>query len=291
MLSGSIVALVTPMDEEGRIDSGAFCRLLDFHLENGTSAVVIAGTTGESPVLDKDEFKALLGAAVAQIDGAIPVVAGTGSASTQKTVELTRIAGDIGADAALVVTPYYNRPTQAGLKAHFETVADASQIPVYLYNVPARTGVDLKADTTVALSQHDGIAGIKEAVADMDRVRDLLQRCREGFSIISGDDGSCCQAMLYGARGVISVAANVTPGPFSKMCKLAVSRDEEGALKADAELRELYGLLGIEPNPVPVKWMLHRMGLIGPGIRLPLVPLDRAHHAAVNACLEQLRLI
>lgn len=285
MLSGSIVALVTPMDAQGRIDLGAFVRLLDLHLEHGTSALVIAGTTGESPSLQRDEFQSLLSSAISHVKGAIPVVAGTGSASTRKTIEMTRLAAELGADAALVVTPYYNRPPQAGLQAHFERVADAATIPVYLYNVPARTGVDLSVQTTAALAEHENIAGIKEALADMDRISQLIERCPEDFAILSGDDGTCCEAMLAGARGVISVAANVVPQRFSALCRHAMNGETALAVQANEELRELNAALALESNPIPVKWMLHEMGLIGTGIRLPLLALNGRHHQAARKSL------
>ncbi|NNE05468.1 MAG: 4-hydroxy-tetrahydrodipicolinate synthase [Xanthomonadales bacterium] len=291
MLAGSIVALVTPMDEQGRIDVGAFKRLLDLHCGNGTSAVVVAGTTGESPAIEKSEFQHLLSTAVSHLDGAIPVVAGTGSADTAKTTEMTRLAAELGADAALVVTPYYNRPPQAGLRAHFESVADAVEIPVVLYNVPARTGVDLSLETVIALAAHENIVGIKEALADIDKIKQLVEGCPGNFAILSGDDGSCCEAMFNGADGVISVAANVVPGKFSALCRYATSGDTQNATQLNDELRELNAALALESNPIPVKWMLHEMGLIGTGIRLPLVPLDAGHHERARSSLARLHLI
>ncbi|MDX1459487.1 MAG: 4-hydroxy-tetrahydrodipicolinate synthase [Xanthomonadales bacterium] len=285
MFSGSIVALVTPMDEQGRIDLPAFDRLLDWHLECGTSGVVVAGTTGESPTVSVDEFEAMVNHAVQRCGGQLSVIAGTGTASTKKSIEMTSLAADLGADGALVVTPYYNRPTQAGLAAHFGAIADASTIPILLYNVPARTGVDLEPETALRLSAHPQVAGIKEARADLERIEALVAGAGEAFVVLSGDDGTACQAMLRGAKGVVSVAANVVPRAFAKLCDFAVTGRRDDALAADRELGELYSLLGIEPNPVPVKWMMHEAGVIGPGIRLPLVPLGKAHHAAARRCL------
>ena len=291
MFTGSIVALVTPMDQQGRLDLSAVRKLVDLHLKNGTSALVVAGTTGESPCLDGPEFQALLSAVSEQVAGAVPVIAGTGSANTAKSVELTRRAAELGADAVLVVTPYYNRPTQNGLIAHFSAIADAAPVPVLMYNVPARTGVDMQAETTVALAQHPRIAGIKEALPDLDRVANLLGSCPEDFSILSGDDGTCAQAMLRGAAGVVSVAANVDPARMSALCRAALAGDRQSTEWVDGELRELFRLLGIEPNPIPVKWALQELGLIQGGIRLPLQVLEERHRGPVRACLKNLQLI
>lgn len=291
MFAGSIVALVTPMDQQGRLDLSAVRQLVTLHLGHGTSALVVAGTTGESPTLDEAEFKALLSAVCEQVAGAVPVIAGTGSANTAKSVEMTCRAADLGADGVLVVTPYYNRPTQSGLIAHFSAVADAAPVPVLMYNVPARTGVDMQAETTAALAQHPGIAGIKEALPDLERVGNLLRSCPEEFRILSGDDGTCAQAMLQGAAGVVSVAANVDPARMSALCRAAMAGDRQTTEWVDGELRELFGLLGIEPNPIPVKWALRELGLIEGGIRLPLQVLDERHRGPVRACLKNLQLM
>jgi 4-hydroxy-tetrahydrodipicolinate synthase len=291
MFTGSIVALVTPMDQHGRLDLSAVRSLVALHLENGTSGLVVAGTTGESPTLDPPEFQALLSAVCEQVAGTVPVIAGTGSASTAKSVEMTRRAADLGADGVLVVTPYYNRPTQNGLIAHFSAVADAAPVPVLMYNVPARTGVDMQAETTVALAHHPRIAGIKEALPDMERVGKLLGSCPEDFRILSGDDGSCAQAMLLGAAGVVSVAANVDPARMSALCRAALAGDRQTTERVDGELRELFGLLGIESNPIPVKWALRELSLIESGIRLPLQVLGERHRGPVRACLKNLQLI
>lgn len=291
MFTGSIVALVTPMDQQGRLDMSALRRLVDFHLENGTSALVVAGTTGESATLRAEEFIELLGAVTGQVAGAIPVIAGTGTADTAKSIEMTRRAAELKADAALVVTPYYNRPTQAGLVAHYRAIADTASLPLILYNVPGRTGTDLLPDTALELARHEAIVGVKEAVADMDRLRRLVAESPDGFCVLSGDDGSCAEAMLLGADGVISVAANIVPAAMRALCEVALSGQSDVVEDQDAALRELFGLLGIESNPIPAKWMLHQMGLIGPGIRLPLQPLSTRHHDAVRACLRGLQVI
>ncbi|NND45607.1 MAG: 4-hydroxy-tetrahydrodipicolinate synthase [Xanthomonadales bacterium] len=290
MFNGSIVALVTPMDQHGRLDISSLRRLIDFHLQSGTSALVVAGTTGESATLDHDEFIELVAAVTGHVAGAIPVIAGTGTASTTKSVEMTLRAAELKADAVLVVMPYYNRPTQSGLKAHFRAIADASSIPVILYNVPPRTGTDMAPDTALELAAHERIVGIKEAVADMARIQRLVGERPEGFCVLSGDDGSCAEAMSLGAEGVISVAANVDPRRMSALCTAATAGDRERCGQLDSELRELFAAMGIEPNPIPAKWALAEMGLIGPGIRLPLQTLDSRHHATVRSCLKNLEL-
>jgi 4-hydroxy-tetrahydrodipicolinate synthase len=290
MFEGSFVALVTPMDDQGRVDHDALRKLVGFHLDEGTNGLVIAGTTGESAALTTGEYKALVSSVCEQVDGRIPVMAGTGSASTSKTIEMTRLAATLGADAALVVTPYYNRPMQSGLLAHFHAVADATEIPILMYNVPSRTSVDMLAETTAHLSLHGMIAGIKEARPDLQRIADLVRLCPGEFSVMSGDDGSCMKAMLAGANGVVSVAANVVPSLMRGLAVAAVAGDLKSAESIDGDLRELFRLLGIETNPIPVKWAVRQMGLIGNGIRLPLLPLDERHHESLRACLKKLQV-
>lgn len=286
-LEGSIVALVTPMTADRAVDYAAWERLLDWHLQEGTRGLVVAGTTGESPVLAGEEFEQLLASAVERIGGRIPVLAGTGTAATDKTVALTRRAADLGADAALVVTPYYNRPPQRGLEAHFRAVADASEIPVVLYNVPSRTAVDLEPDTTLSLAAHENIIAIKEAVSDPGRISALV---RGGITVLSGDDASACRSMLAGARGVISVAANIVPGIFARLCESALNGHAGQASAEDERLRELYEFLGTEVNPIPVKWLLARLGRIGTGIRLPLVELDSDARERGEQLLRRMKL-
>lgn len=290
MFQGSIVALLTPFTEDGRIDLAALETLVSFHRDAGTHGLVVAGTTGESATLEDREFEELLAAVVRQAGGAIPVIAGTGSASTRHAIEQSRKAEALGADAVLVVTPYYNRPAQRGLVAHFRAVADAISIPVIVYNVPSRTGVDMQPEAAAALSAHPGIAGVKEAVSDIARVRELVARCGPEFAVLSGDDPSSLGAMKAGARGVISVAANIAPATMRAMCEAAAAGDWGRADALNDELADLYETLALESNPIPVKWAAFEMGLIGPEIRLPLTPLDPSHRETVRKCLERLEI-
>jgi len=291
MFNGSIVALVTPFDEAGGIDYPALQNLVDFHLGHGTSGLVIAGTTGESVSLAPGEFSGMLDRVVEQVAGRIPVIAGTGSASTVRAIEQTRLAAAHGANAVLVVTPYYNRPVQRGLEAHYRAVADASDVPVILYNVPGRTGVDLLPETVQALADHDQIAGIKEAVAGSRRIDELRERCGEDFCILSGDDHSCLEAMKHGARGVVSVAANVIPGEMAALCSAAQNARMGEADTLNARLNALFDILMIESNPIPVKWALFEMNLLGPQIRLPMTMLGEAYREPLRQCLRKYELI
>lgn len=277
-LSGSITALATPFAADGAVDTDAFARLIDAQLAAGTSAVVVAGSTGEAAALEDSEYRALLAFAVHRIGGRIPVLAGTGASSTTRTLALTRLAADIGADAALVVTPPYVRPTQSGLLAHYRTVAVEGGLPVVLYNVPARTGCDLLPETVGELAAHPGIVAIKEARPEPERMEALLRHRSEAFFVLSGDDPTAARAMLAGADGVVSVASNVVPGAFRHLCQLARSGDQAGALALDRRLADLYRFLGVEPNPIPVKALLELNG-IGRGLRLPLQRLSSTHAA------------
>jgi 4-hydroxy-tetrahydrodipicolinate synthase len=276
-LSGSITALATPFDASGELDLDGWQRLLALQLEAGTQGIVVAGSTGEAAALLDPEYDLLLRTAVEAVGGRIPVIAGTGSSNTLKTIELTRRAARLGADAALVVTPPYVRPTQAGLVAHYRAVASDAALPVVLYNVPGRTGCDMLPETVAALSGHPRIVAIKEARPEPERMSALLALRADDFAVLSGDDPTACRAMLQGADGVISVASNVVPGAFRRLCDLARSRDAQ-AEAWDARLRELYDFLGVEPNPIPVKALLARVG-IGEGLRLPLLPLSATHEA------------
>ncbi len=291
MFNGSIVALVTPFTDQGEVDACALHRLVDFHLEKGTNGLVIAGTTGESVSLTPAEFAGILDLVVEQLGGRIPVIAGTGSAATRRSVEQTQLAAAHGADAALVVTPYYVRPPQRGLAAHFEAIADESDIPVILYNVPSRTSVDLLPDTVERLSGHPQILGIKEATGDCQRIDEILDRCNDDFVVLSGDDHSCLQAMKHGANGVISVAANVAPGRMAELCAAAHRQDWARADALENELSQLFDKLMIETNPIPVKWSLFEMGLVGPHIRLPMTGLDEEYREQLRRCLHGLGLI
>ncbi len=287
MLQGSIVALITPMRADGELDGDAWRRLLDWHIAAGTDGVVVAGTTGESASLTEAEFAWLLESALAQARGRLRVLAGTGFPSTRATIERSRLAASLGADAALVVTPAYVRPPQRGLIAHYRAVADACPIPVVLYNVPSRTAVDLQAETSLALAEHPNIIGIKEALADPQRIQQLVDG---GLAVLSGDDPSCCESMLAGARGVISVAGNLAPEQMAKLCRLALAGAAAEARALSTELAPLFRCLGLEPNPIPAKWMLARAGWIADRLRLPLVSLDARHHAEAEAVLAGLRL-
>jgi 4-hydroxy-tetrahydrodipicolinate synthase len=291
MFTGSIVALVTPFTDEGGIDHAALDGLVDFHLEQGSEALVVAGTTGESPTLTKPEWRDLLTAIVRRVNGAIPVLAGTGSASTEVAVDLTRQAGALGADGVLVVTPYYNRPTQTGLEAHFTAIAEAAAVPVVLYNVPSRTAVDLLPATVQRLAAHPRIIGIKEAKSDAGRVAELVARCGSGFIVLSGDDSTSLAAMQEGATGVVSVAANVAPALMRELCALAGSQDWAAAERLDRRLQSLFDALAVVTNPIPVKWALFEMNRVGPQIRLPLTPLEEAHRSPLRQCLDALGLL
>ena len=291
MFHGSIVALLTPMNDHGDVDFAALCELLEWHVDQGSNGLVIAGTTGESATLSGEEFRAVLARAVSVIDGRIPVLAGTGTADTAKTIERSQQAADLGADGLLVVTPYYVRPPQRGLEAHFTAVAEASAVPVVLYNVPSRTSVDLAPETAARLSGHPNIVGIKEAVGDRARVERLKALCVPGFTLLSGDDPSALDAMEVGAAGVISVAANVVPGPMRALCDAVAGGDVAAAGALNERLERLFTQLGAETNPIPVKWAAWRMGLMGPGIRLPLLPLDNELQPALDACLAELGLL
>lgn len=289
-LSGSITALATPFDADGKVDEAAWKRLIDRQLAAGTQALVVAGSTGEAAALFDIEYDLLLRTAVEQVGGRIPVLAGTGQSSTARTIEQTRRAGALGADAALVVTPPYVRPTQAGLLAHYRAVADDGALPVVLYNVPGRTGCDMLPDTVAELAVHPRIVAFKEAVADAGRMRALLALKPEGFAVLSGDDPTACRAMLEGADGVVSVASNVLPAALRRLCDLARAGRDKDAAALDARLQPVFEFLGVESNPIPVKALLSRQGL-GQGLRLPLLPLSAAHHAAADSMAAEVEAI
>lgn len=287
-LSGSITALATPFTAAGEIDLDAWRRLLQAQLEGGTQALVVAGSTGEAAALFDVEYDALLRTAVEFVAGRVPVLAGTGLSNTAKTIEQTRRAAALGADAALVVTPPYVRPTQEGLLAHYRAVADEGGLPVVLYNVPGRTGCDLLPDTVVALAPHPRIVGIKEARSEPERMAALLALKSKDFAVLSGDDPTACRAMLAGADGVVSVASNVLPRCFRRLCDLARGGDADAANALDGRLRRSCDFLGIEPNPIPVKAILARQG-IGHGLRLPLLPLSPQHAESAASIAAEIR--
>ncbi len=272
-LAGSITALATPFTADGEVDFDAWTRLIDGQLAGGTQALVIAGSTGEAAALTDAEYEELLRRAVARVAGRVPVLAGTGLSNTAKTIELTRRAAALGADAALVVTPPYVRPTQAGLIAHYRAVAAEGGLPVVLYNVPGRTGCDLLPETVAELAGDANIIGIKEAVADPARMAALLALKSPGFAILSGDDPTACRGMLAGADGVISVASNVLPSAMRRLCDHARAGQVDAAAVIDNALQPLFDFIGCEPNPIPIKALLRHAGL-GDGLRLPLTPLS-----------------
>jgi 4-hydroxy-tetrahydrodipicolinate synthase len=285
MVRGSIVALVTPMQADGEVDGEALERLVELHVASGTAAIVSVGTTGESPTLDEAEHCDVLARTVAAAAGRIPVIAGTGGNSTKEAISLTQCAADTGADAALLVTPYYNKPTQAGLIAHYTQIADAVDIPQILYNVPGRTACDLLPETTIELARHPRIVGIKDATGDLGRLPTLRDGCGPDFLIYSGDDATGCEFMLQGGDGVISVTTNVVPASMAELCEAALAGRREQATAINNRLDPLHERLFVESNPIPVKWALHEMGLIQAGIRLPLTWLSAPHHAALRQAL------
>ena len=291
MFQGSLVALVTPMREGGAIDEDAMQRLVDFHVEQHSDALIAVGTTGESATLNEDEHCQLLRRTVEMAAGRIAVIAGTGANSTREAIDLTRCALDAGVDACLLVTPYYNKPTQEGLYQHYKTVAEAVPIPQILYNVPGRTAVDMLPETVERLAPIDNIIAIKEATGDMDRARQLVERCGEQLDIYSGDDATAMELMLLGGKANISVTANVAPRAMHDMCAAALSGDRETASAINASLESLNQCLFVESNPIPVKWALHEMGLIPEGIRLPMTTLSAEHHETVRQALREAGLI
>lgn len=287
MITGSIVAIVTPMHADGSLDYDGLRRLIDFHVAEGTDAIVIVGTSGESPTVTVDEHHELIRVAVEHAAGRIPVIAGAGANSTAEAIALTRFAKEAGADAALSVTPYYNKPTQEGLYRHFAAIAEAVDLPIILYNVPGRTVADLSNDTVLRLAQIPNIVGIKDATGNIERGLDLIARAPADFAVYSGDDASACALILLGAKGDISVVANVAPRLMHEMCAAALAGDLPRARELNFRLLGLHRQLFCEANPIPVKWACQQLGLIGDGIRLPLTPLSADCHERVRAALRQ----
>lgn len=287
MISGSIVALVTPMHENGEIDWTSLDALLDWHIDEGTSAIVPVGTTGESATVSVNEHCRIIEQVVAKVAGRVPVVAGTGANSTQEAIELTRAAQQAGADACLLVTPYYNKPTQEGLYRHYMAIADAVALPQVLYNVPGRTACDMLAETVARLARHELVIGIKEATGSLSRAAEIRERCGADLVILSGDDATSCDLMLEGAQGTISVTANVVPGALAAMVRAAMAGDAALARKLDAPLQGLHQKLFLESNPIPVKWALAEMGRIESGIRLPMTPFAEQYHNELRAALRE----
>ncbi|MFT5481504.1 MAG: 4-hydroxy-tetrahydrodipicolinate synthase [Halieaceae bacterium] len=290
MITGSLVALVTPMLVDGSIDWESLDGLVAWHMEQGTSAIVAVGTTGESATLSVEEHCAVIERVVKTVATGTPVIAGTGANCTREAIQLTRSAQRSGADACLLVTPYYNKPTQEGLFRHHREIAAAVDIPQILYNVPGRTGVDMLPDTVERLSHIHNIVGIKEATGDMDRAREIIARSPADFAVYSGDDGTACELMLMGGHGNISVTANVAPTLMAQLCELALGGETAAARDLDRRLQPLHDALFCESNPIPVKWALQHMGRIGDGIRLPLSPLAEEYHPLVADALAAVGL-
>lgn len=285
LFKGAMVALVTPMHQDGSIDKKAVCELVEWHIASKTQALIVAGTTGEAPTLDSDEQFALISLAVKQAAGRIPVIAGTGTNSTRSTLKLTENAKRAGANACLVVTPYYNKPTQHGLYEHYKAVAELG-LPVILYNVPGRTACDILPETVERLSTVPNIIGIKEASGNLQRLKDIIQRVHPSFEIYSGDDATALDFMLNGGHGVISVTGNVAPLKMFELCEAALNGNKALAVKINEELKLLHQRLFIESNPIPTKWALHTMGKIQAGIRLPLSTLDSKYHQGVKEAMQ-----
>ncbi|MDE2149269.1 MAG: 4-hydroxy-tetrahydrodipicolinate synthase [Gammaproteobacteria bacterium] len=286
MFRGSLVAMVTPMHSDGAVDFECLDRLVEWHITQATDGIVVVGTTGESATLEVEEHLAVIRRVVAAAAGRVAVIGGTGANSTREAVELTRTARHAGCDACLLVTPYYNKPPQEGLYRHYRAVAEAVDVPIILYNVPGRTGCDMLPATVARLAQIPNIVGIKEAKGELARVRELLALRLDGFALISGDDATARESILAGFCGDISVTANVAPRLMHELCAAALAGDRPRAEAIDAKLASLHKALFVEPNPIPVKWALQEMGRVPPGIRLPLVPLDPAHHQTVRAALR-----
>lgn len=285
MIQGSMVALVTPMNADNSLDWASLHKLVDWHLEQGTHAIVVVGTTGESATLNVVEHLEVIKKVVDQVNGRVPVIAGTGANSTSEAVELTQAAKDMGVDACLLVTPYYNKPTQEGLFLHHQYIARAVAIPQILYNVPGRTGVDMQTETALRLAVVPNIIGIKEATGDLVRASALIERAPVSFAIISGDDATAVDLILLGGKGDISVTANVVPRQIARMCELALAGKAEAARAINARLLPLHDAMFVESNPIPVKWAVAQLGLIQAGIRLPLTPLSAQYHAQVTAAI------
>lgn len=286
MFHGSMVALVTPMFDDGSIDDESLQHLIEWHIDAGTQAIVAVGTTGESATLNETEHCQLIRRVVELVHGRIPVIAGTGANSTTEAIDLTRCAMEAGADACLLVTPYYNKPTQEGLYLHHKAVADAVPIPQILYNVPGRTAVDMLPATVKRLAQISNIVGIKEATGNLQRVHELLDCCGARLDLYSGDDATAMEFLFAGGKGVISVTANVAPALMQQMCQAALAGDRQTAEALDARLMPLHRDLFVEANPIPVKWALHEMGMIPAGIRLPLTPLSETYYEAVRQAMR-----
>jgi len=291
MIKGSLVAVVTPMHEDGTLDLDAYRRLIDWHIAEGTNAIVSVGTTGESPTVTPEEHGELIRVAVETAKGRVPVIAGTGGNSTSEAIELTEHARKVGADATLQVVPYYNKPTQEGLYRHFRTIAERVDLPMILYNVPGRTVADLGTETTLRLAHVPGIVGLKDATSDMGRAAEVLKKAPPTFALYSGNDDTALALMFLGGHGVISVTANIAPRLMSEMCRAVLAGDFAAARAINNRLLPVHFKLFVEPNPIPVKWALAKMGRIQNGIRLPLVPLSDANEPVVLGAMKEAGLL
>lgn len=291
MITGSLVAIVTPMQEDGSLDLEAFRALIDFHISEGTDGIVVVGTTGESPTVDVEEHELLIAEAVKHANKRVPIIAGTGANSTKEAIELATFSKKVGADASLTVVPYYNKPTQEGLYLHFKAIAEAVDMPHILYNVPGRTGADMSNDTVLRLAEIPNIIGIKDATGNIERGSDLLQRAPKDFAVYSGDDASTLALMLLGGHGTISVTANVAPRLMHEMCMAALKGDAVTAREINFRLLGLHRKLFVEANPIPVKWAVARMGKMKNILRLPLTPLSPAAQSAVEEAMRQAGVI
>jgi 4-hydroxy-tetrahydrodipicolinate synthase len=292
MITGSIVALVTPMHPDSlEVDWDALRNLVDWHIEQGTNSIVAVGTTGESATLSVAEHAQVISVVVEQAAGRIPIIAGTGANSTREAIELTQSAADAGADACLLVTPYYNKPTQEGLYLHYKAIAEAVDIDQILYNVPGRTACDMLPETVLRLSSIANIIGVKEATGDLDRARQIIAQCDDDFALYSGDDATARELMLLGGNGDISVTANVAPKLMSEMCAAALSGDADRALALDSKLAALHSSLFVEANPIPIKWAVSELGLQTNTLRLPLTPLSESQYEVVRTAMRSAELI
>ncbi|WP_151744750.1 4-hydroxy-tetrahydrodipicolinate synthase [Acinetobacter calcoaceticus] len=290
-IQGSIVAIVTPMLKDGGVDWKGLEKLVEWHIEQGTNSIVAVGTTGEASTLSMEEHTQVIKEIIRVANKRIPIIAGTGANSTREAIELTKAAKDLGADAALLVTPYYNKPTQEGLYQHYKAIAEAVELPLILYNVPGRTGVDLANDTAVRLAEIPNIVGIKDATGDVPRGKALIEALNGKMAVYSGDDETAWELMLLGADGNISVTANVAPKVMSEVCAVAIAKDEQQAKTINNKIANLHNILFCESNPIPVKWALHEMGLIDTGIRLPLTPLAEQYREPLRNALNDAGII